>query len=115
MAPPIPASIPLASATSATNTITIAPTATASFTPVCVPWAAASMMLAGRWPSSKVSAALTSSDLPLSTIAAGPTALMRAWGSSTSRPFSSYITTRVAWVSGLVLPRASATAVAATA
>ena len=40
----------MASATSATNASTIAPTATASLTPVCAPCAAAMMMLAGSLP-----------------------------------------------------------------
>ena len=44
---PSPPSRPFASATSATKASTIAPTATASFTPVCAPCAAAMMMLAG--------------------------------------------------------------------
>ena len=44
----------------------MAPTATASFTPVCAPWAAAMMMLAGFTPSSKVSTTSTFSSSTVS-------------------------------------------------
>ena len=80
---PAQPSIPLASATSATKASTIAPTATASFTPVCAPCAAASITLAGRSPSSKASATSTSCGVP-SLMAAGPSALMRPRGRASS-------------------------------
>ena len=80
--PPIQPSTPLASATRATKASTIAPTATASLTPVWAPCAAASITLAGACPSSNVSASATSCGFPPSTSAPGPSALMRASGSS---------------------------------
>ncbi len=76
---PMPPNMPLASATSATKASTIAPTATASFTPVCAPCAAAMMMFAG-FSSSWLATGMGSPGVPSGSKAAGPAPLIRVSG-----------------------------------